>query len=330
MDVDGFTLGTGISSIVLGAIVAFGSIIQYLRTRQFPLRYLLMFLAGSSLVIIRSTVLAIPYIPVDDVNVASLTVNWFYQMYIPFLFCVFFEACRNMIITQGDNRNKNYKDIEERASMLSPPPYDTINNNTQQQNVTMATPAPSSADQKSSNRNILFPIYFAYLFTIVLIITNTIVTALQTPSIWDIGSSTMYEHIVRLSFFNVYGIWMYVLVAIIQVICGGRSLRRFITSLSIYLFTCVVAITGDTFAQSFMLNETEMENVGPLAVPIIQFVMIEMIGVFGLLYACLWCSTRYWISNSVTNKAVRTRVVMPLEQEEEQRPSYYPPNQYYH
>ncbi|KAI9245090.1 hypothetical protein BDA99DRAFT_543781 [Phascolomyces articulosus] len=279
MDITGYTLGTAIPTIVLGAVATLGSTIQYTQTRQFQLGYSFIFLAGSCLIIIRSIFLAEIYGPSS--YDAAMAMNWFSQMFIPFLFCVLFEACRTIIITNTTrNTQQHLNSKNEETAMLETNNSSIISSST-------------SPQQQESVKILLSISYFAYFFTVILIITNAIATALILSSLSSLDEN-MYDHIIRLEYFNVYGIWIYVFCAIIQLVNGSSFLGRSIRSLYIYFIGLMIAMIGHTISNALFMQITIYRAADSTSFSLVQYITVEIVGGIALIYACLWCSTHSW------------------------------------
>ncbi|KAI9245081.1 hypothetical protein BDA99DRAFT_528407 [Phascolomyces articulosus] len=109
------------------------------------------------------------------------------------------------------------------------------------------------------------------------------------------GDLMVLLNIIQLDRFNVYGLWVYVVTAILQLLSSHSQLHSKATlSLSIYLATISIAVIAVTVTQAI-----RQSNNGAFTLyaefDFVYFFMAEIVGVFGLIYACLWCSTRYWV-----------------------------------
>ncbi|KAI9495591.1 hypothetical protein BDB00DRAFT_812563 [Zychaea mexicana] len=233
------------------------------------MRYTFTFLAGSLCLINKSLFLTL----------VNGTINLFkgayayqctYYLYIPFLYCVFFDVCRTAIISSASLQQQ-----PQNANSATTTTDDKINT------------VPTSGRRFHLRK--LLPTYFAYFFTIIYVIITAV-----WGGMWAHDLNT-FAALENLEYFLLFGIWAYVLCAIIQLWVGYRQLQPMIRSLSVYLVGVLVptiVLTVIALVRGFTPQPSA------LAADIAQLCLVEILGGLNLLYACLWCSTRYWTFGS--------------------------------
>ncbi|KAI8139119.1 hypothetical protein BJV82DRAFT_628250 [Fennellomyces sp. T-0311] len=255
MDFDyyGSAYGFSASTAVLALAAMISAVVDGFRTKQYYGRYFFMFFAGTfSFIRVISYIAAVASDSTSQSEVLSgnLARSFFYNTFIPLLFCVFFETCRTIIVKV--------------------PP------------TTSDVPASTYYGRKLSST------YGAYVWTVVLFITNIAYCALIATNYRPTSSYYFsLSSVDNLYYLNTYGLWAYVLFGIGQLIYGSKELGPCMSSLVTYFVLVVVANIGDTVSSALSVDYSY-----PLTA-IISFVLVDMIGLFGLLFA-LYASPRIW------------------------------------
>ncbi|KAI9497712.1 hypothetical protein BDB00DRAFT_587581 [Zychaea mexicana] len=274
MDYYSTVYGFGIPPLLLGAIAAVGAVIQAARKRQFYWRYVFMFLAGIFQCIRNITFMVAALGNSENSNSAyisgTLSRVFMFQMFIPFMFSAFFEVCRTVI-------NSSIS-----ATAATGPA--TVPSGTTAYNLDS-----NPRTKLYSNARKLSPTYLAHLWTLILIIVNVAYCATLSSSYKSYDFTVVPNVIIGMLQFSTYGVWAYVAYAIAHLAMGWKELKCCSISLLSFFCTIVLATIGNTVATVISSQSIYTS----MTVNIISLIMVDVIGLLGLLYAVL-ASTRYW------------------------------------
>ncbi|KAI9262161.1 hypothetical protein BDA99DRAFT_510393 [Phascolomyces articulosus] len=272
---EGVRYGFSISIVILGAVGTIGAILQYFRTRQSMSLYSFICLAATFSFIRRTTyIAAINNDTLDPVssrhmvegNMARL---FLFKMFIPLLYCVFFETCHNLVSMTLTTTAITTGAVQAKYAIT----------------VTIGTTIKSKIYYYVTK---LSGMTLAYVWTTVLIAVNIAYCSVFANS-FPIFTEERISNLQNMSRFTSYGVWVYFILALLQLVLGWNEVRPYMLSLLAYLlFVCIGTMGMTTIAT--------LPNVTPndeLVNQIVSFVLVELVGLFGLFFA-LFASTQYW------------------------------------
>ena len=265
----GTMYGFSIPTLILGVAGTIGAIFEYVHTRRFMLRYSLIFLAAVFTFIRRATFIAA--INVDTNNPESsrdmldgnMARMFLYKMFIPLLYCVFFQTCYDIVSMTTTTTTTTATATAATAAGLKPKIYYYATNG--------------------------LCIILAYLWTIILTVINIAYGAIFANNfpIFTEGKIILLQNMTR---FTSYSVWAYFLCAILQLALGWNEIRPYMISLLTYLLTVCIGTVGMTAGQA-LPNVTDNDEVISQTV---SFVLVELVGLFGLMFSLL-ASRNYWV-----------------------------------
>ena len=252
---------------VLGFVVACTSIIEKVKNGQHHWHYTIIFLGGLfclttkilSILLITDT---IHHSAASAVLGAQMANDFLYQMFVPLLYCVFFRTCHTAVIVNQ--------------------------------------PIVGNMRSSKGNRKKLFCCYMAYTWLLVLTCTNIancVLYGLYLESMfyhYDNINSNQLETASNLSYLNNYGVWLFALLAFMQIIFAFKAIRPYAKTLAIYLGMVIIANLGLLFA-NLLAYEKVLRSIAISTV--LSFAMVEMLGLFGLVFA-MWALRRHWPSEN--------------------------------
>ena len=255
--------GFSIPTLILGAAGTIGAIFEYVNARRFILRYILIFLAAVFTFIRRTTFIAAINVDTNnpessrDMLEGNLARMFLYKMFIPLLYCVFFQTCYDIVSMTTTTTTTGI------TASLKPKIYYYATNG--------------------------LCIILAYLWTIVLIVINIAYGAIFANN-FPIFTDRKIRLLQNMTQFTSYGVWVYFLCAIFQLALGWNEIRPYMISLLAYLLTVCIGTVGMTAGQA-LPNVTDNDEIISQTV---SFVLVELIGIFGLIFS-LFASRKYWV-----------------------------------
>ena len=261
--------GLSIPTAVLGFVVACTAITEKVKNGQHHYwHYTFILLGGlfcltTKILYILLLTNTIHYSTVSAVNGAKMAYAFLYQMFVPLVYCVFFRTCHIAVIANQ--------------------------------------PTAGIIRSSKNNGKKLFSCYAAYTWLLVLTCTNItycVLRGLNTASIhnsyYDNSNENQLEAAFNLSYINHFGVWLFALLAFMQIIFAFKAIRPYAKTLTLYLCMALIANTGLTIVNwtSGELIRYTISNS-----QFASFVLVEMIGLFGLVFA-LWALRRHWPSEN--------------------------------
>ena len=265
-----YDLGFSSTLLAISFVGIITAIVQAIRTQKYYSRYAIIFLYTSFLLIAYSTYIAYMMGASSDAISSTMANFFFHTMATPLMYCLFFEVCRTLIgapTTEGGDTTE-------------------VNNN----NNTGVSKLFGNLPKH------LYVIYFAYLWTFIIVVITIAYSA------WNSSSSPyINQQVYKLALFGTYGNWAYVVLVGLLVYTFYRQLQPFIKSLSIFMVGLLIVTVGGTVTQALVADiNCVMTSECINAAGTVSFVTEKLVGLLSVIYAAI-ASEKHWLG-APTNK----------------------------
>ncbi|KAI9244549.1 hypothetical protein BDA99DRAFT_528918 [Phascolomyces articulosus] len=268
-----FALHAAFSSIIL-ALSVYGGITavwQAVRTKKYYGRYMIIMAACIFVLIPVSTYLA--YLSgVSETswseNISMSTVRYFfYAMFTPLLYCVFFEVCRSLMAAAKEGNKEEH------------------NNNDNTNNV--------SSQSGKKIPMYMYIIYLSYFWTFLICICSIAYAGVYANA-YSSPNNTPDTSFFNLRKFTKHGNWAFVVFAGLELYYTHQQLRPYIKTLSIYFIFILIATIGITVEDALAADPSCVFDEGCIvAADVVGFLLSRIIGLLGLIFAAI-ASVKYW------------------------------------
>ncbi|KAI9262140.1 hypothetical protein BDA99DRAFT_537486 [Phascolomyces articulosus] len=298
-------------SLTLSLSVMSVSIFHAIRAKQYYWRYVIMFTAGlfqsiRSIILIAMAIQATNLGYIDLFYSSTAAMIFFDQMFPLLLFCTFFEVCRTII--NIETKNASITAAATTINHQQQTPRQSSANNTP--NVTVTATATPSKEQhsplsytKKYFKKKLISTYTAYLWTFIILIVMIAFCGTYSSIETEYGERVRYSqytfsqampfNVIGMYTFSRLGLWAYVFYGIMQLWAGWKELRPYKKSLlSFFFIVFLLPIIGYTVTAVYLMDPYAE------AYLIISFITVNLVGLFGLLWAT-YASRAYWSPSQI-------------------------------